>query len=565
MTEDVYEPLARYRDEFKAKFHDLAVAKFQELTDASGVDVAANRKLVREIRALEARAARARRRSAWALAGIVLGFLGAAGVAAFCCLAEGEPWRNPWVSGAGAASLLLGILCIGPFRRAQSRLFALTEEIRVKTDLAWRQMAPLNALYTWDVTTRLIEATVPRLQFDPYFAARRLDDLKRLYGWDDAYNKGKSVLFAQSGVINGNPFVFGDCLEQGWTTETYHGSLSISWTEIEDDAEGRPRRVTRHETLHASVSKPKPSYDTRTFLLYGNDAAPNLRFTREPSDLSDAGGGLFKSLRLHFATRKLKAFSRNLKDESQYTLMGNHEFEVLFQTMDRTNEVEYRLLFTPVAQLQMLALLKDRSVGYGDDFRFVKRDKINLVFAAHLDRFPLDTDPARFADWDWDAARGRFLDFNDTYFKNVYFGLAPLLAIPLYQQTRTHEEIWKDVLGPHEGASFWEHEALANYHGEDAFRHPDCITRSILKTELRARTDGTSRVMVTAHGFRGEPRTDYVSVYGGDGHYHDVPVEWTEYLPVARAREVSVREGVRPDRPLTPAEAVRRAIYSSLA
>ena len=46
MIEDVYEPLARYRDEFREKFATLAREKFKELTDRSGVDVRANRALV---------------------------------------------------------------------------------------------------------------------------------------------------------------------------------------------------------------------------------------------------------------------------------------------------------------------------------------------------------------------------------------------------------------------------------------------------------------------------------------------------------------------------------------
>ena len=56
MTEDVYEPLARYRDEFREKFARLAREKFNELTARSGVDVRANRALVAEIRRLQRQA-----------------------------------------------------------------------------------------------------------------------------------------------------------------------------------------------------------------------------------------------------------------------------------------------------------------------------------------------------------------------------------------------------------------------------------------------------------------------------------------------------------------------------
>ena len=45
---------------------------------------------------------------------------------------------------------------------------------------------------------------------------------------------------------------------------------------------------------------------------------------------------------------------------------------------------------------------------------------------------------------------------------------------------------------------------------------------------------------VTAHAFRGEERVDYVPKYGGDGKWHQVPVYWTEYLPVSRSSRVTV-------------------------
>ena len=264
--------------------------------------------------------------------------------------------------------------------------------------MAWKQMAPLNRLYTWDLTTRLIEQTVPRLAFDPYFTSRRLEDLRRLYGWSDRFNEGKSILFAQSGVINGNPFLFGEYLDQDWGTETYDGVLDIEWEEWEEDSDGDGHYVTRSETLHAQVEKPIPVYSRHKLLIYGNDAAPNLKFSREPSGFSSEGGGLIERWRKWRRLRKLEAFSRNLEDSSNFTLMGNHEFETWFHTPNRNNEVEFRLLFTPVAQLQMLALLQDHKVGYGDDFTFRKDHRINMLTSTHLDEAVLDTSPERFHD-----------------------------------------------------------------------------------------------------------------------------------------------------------------------
>ena len=411
---------------------------------------------------------------------------------------------------------------------------------------------------------------MPRLEFDPYFTAKRLESLRGQFGWDDSFNDGKSIIFAQSGVINGNPFVFGQYLDMEWGTKTYRGSREISWTEWEEDFDGKRRLVRKHETLYAQVIKPIPVYSERKLLVYGNDAAPNLSFSREPSGFSGSGGGLFDKMRQKWRLGRLKAYSRNLTDDSDFTLMSNHEFETWFHAKDRDNEVEFRLLFTPIAQMQMLKLMKDDSVGYGDDFAFSKQGKVNILVSRHLDEACIDTDPGQFRHWDYDEARRFFQAFNEDYFRVAYFSLAPLLAIPLYQQTRTHDEIWKGVVGRDE-SSFWEHESLANYHGEGKFRHPACITRSILKTNLLRREDGESEVEVTAYGYRGEERVDYEEVYGGDGNYHDVPVEWTEYLPVQRSSCMCLREGggacdeFRRRAYLSLESAHRRSILSFLA
>ena len=458
-----------------------------------------------------------------------------------------------------------------PLFNAVAKLFSsLESKIATHKGLAWNQMEPLNRLYTWDIPVKLIEATVPRLAFDPYFTAERLASLHGQFGWDDSFNDGKSIIFAQSGVINGNPFVFGHYLDMEWGEETYEGTKEISWTEWEEDENGRSRPVRRYETLHAHVTKPKPVYSEQKVLIYGNDAAPALSFTREPSGLTGNEGGLWSSIRKKWRLSRLKAHSRNLDDDSNFTLMSNHEFETWFHAKDRDNEVEFRLLFTPVAQTQMLNLMKDTKVGYGDDFTFVKRRKVNLLFSQHLTEATIDTDPSRFHSWDYDAAFASFVQFNERYFKDAYFALAPLLAIPLYQQTRTHEEIWKGIADGRASA-FWEHESVANYHGEDKFAHPSCITRSILKTQVIERAGGESTIAVTAHGYRGEERVDYKEVYGGDGKWHEVPVTWKEYLPVQRTSNMGISERGTPSDifkqrvAASHASAFRRSILSYLS
>ena len=546
MIEDVYEPLARYRDEFREKFAKLAAEKFRSLVEQSGVDAQANVALVTEIKRLEKSAEGAKSRMSLWMTLIVLAVVAIAGglLAAYAFyngyLDNGKTGTAVSLAVAGVAAMLLFTVFIRKWRAARDEHEEIARKIAQKKDEAWRQMAPLNALYDWDITPKLIEATVPRLAFDPFFTEGRLSELRHRFGWNDEFNEGKSMLFSQSGTINGNPFVFGEYREQTWGMKTYHGSLHIEWTEWDEDEEGRPRRIHRSETLTASVDKPIPEYGSDKFLAYGNDAAPDLSFSRHPAGLSELGDGFFDRMRKSRAMKKLEKFSRNLDDESQYTMMGNKEFETLFNTRNRNHEVQFRLLFTALAQTQLLALMKDRKVGYGDDFSFIKSQRINVILAKHLSEFPIDTDPSRFYDYDIRRAETTFRSFNESYFKSAYFALAPLLCVPLYQQTRTPEEIWKDVgITP---SSFWEHEAIVNWYGADHFKAPDCITESILKTEVVGERDGSREVAVTASGFRGEDRVDYVSVHGGDGNWHEVPVEWTQYLPVSRTSVVRLRD-----------------------
>lgn len=131
------------------------------------------------------------------------------------------------------------------------------------------------------------------------------------------------------------------------------------------------------------------------------------------------------------------------------------------------------------------------------------------------------------------------LEFNEKYFKDIYFAFAPLISIPLYQQTCTHEDIYNDNT---KQLSFWEHEAIANFYGDGHFKHPQCVTRSILKTTTVSRENGVSKILASAHGFRTQSRISYVKVFGGDGNWHNVAVKWDEYLPICNSSLISFAE-----------------------
>lgn len=555
MIEEIDNPLESYQRQFREEFLEAAKEEFQRLLDASGVDEEENARHVREIRRLEEALSKATNKKGCLSFIIFLLVLGAiaGGVAVYTGSQSHD--SQPIVFGILGAILSLVVLFVWvvPARkRAKTLEEQLTKDLEAEKAAAWAQMAPLNSRYDWDITARLIRKVCPILNFDPYFTQGRLAELENHFGWGRDYNTDeRSVLFSQSGDIQGNPFAFGEVLAQDWGTKTYTGSLTISWRETETDSDGHTHVVTRTEVLVASVDAPIPTYAIEKFLLYGNDAAPDLSFSRQPSSLSNAGDGWFDRMRKNRELKKLKAYSENLDDDSDYTLMSNHDFEVLFHATDRDHEIQFRLLYTPLAMQQMVSLLKDTKVGYGDDFRFIKQRKVNLVLPEHLRGFSLTTDPAIYFHYDLAAAREFFISHNAEYFKQIYFSFAPILCVPLYQQTRTAKTIYGYT--PGEESCFWEHESLANYLGEERFKHPASITRNILKTEKADRKGNASDIRVTAYGFRGERRLTYVTKWGGDGHYHDVPVEWIEYLPVSKTSQFSLCE----QKPLEPSDQER--------
>lgn len=55
-----------------------------------------------------------------------------------------------------------------------------------------------------------------------------------------------------------------------------------------------------------------------------------------------------------------------IKQGRNFTPLANTKFEVMFKAYDRNNEVQYRLLFTPLAQQNMLEILTGKA-GFGDD------------------------------------------------------------------------------------------------------------------------------------------------------------------------------------------------------
>lgn len=566
MESDYASPLDLFKDRLEEEHRESTSALFENLVETAGIDEKANFATVSNIRLFENKRDNAKSDltkwrwlrglnifSAITTAVLVLDF----SLTPLLFMKEnGNTFLFYQIFGADQA-LLFFLICglisainfwfLPKLKRivqtSEAKLEAIKVKLKKENDKAWSQMYPLNELYEWSTIPEIVSKTIPNFVLDPFFSTERLSELKQSFGWNNLYhNENYSTIFCQSGAVNGNPFFLVKTNDFKYVDKTYEGSLTISWQEQEaytdENDNTRYRTVTRTETLYASIVKPAPNYTRVNRIIYGNEAAPELNFSRRPNPLSGQGDGLFDGGALRRRIKKLKKKSRELDG---FMLMPNEEFDALFDAVDRDNEQQFRLLFTHLAQEEMVKILRDKEVGFGDNFDFIKRNKINIVRPDHLKDIDISASPDIFQDYDIVSARENFNEYSNDYFKYLYFSFAPIFAIPLYQFHRSHQEVYKDTYA--KTATSWEHESIANYFGCQMFEHPDSVTESILKTKVVESTPNTgTRLSVEAHGFRGVDRVAYVEVHGGDGRYHDVPVHWTEYIPVSKTSSLVCKE-----------------------
>lgn len=312
-------------------------------------------------------------------------------------------------------------------------------------------------------------------------------------------------------------------------TETYHGYKTIHWTERYRDSNGKWRTRTRSQTLHATVTKPKPFYNTQVILNYCAQGGPDLSFSRDASHLEQKSEREIERFVKRGEKKLKKKTDKAISQNSDFMSMSNSDFEVLFDALDRTDEVQFRTLFTPLAQTNMVDLILSR-LGYGDDFHFVKTKRTNRIISNHSQGRAINLLPGVYTSYSYDIIKENFIGKNMEFFKAVYFDFAPLLAIPLYQERPVHS--LKPIPDYAQLYSFKECEVLANAVDRTYMVHPDTKTQAILKSSFVSSKDRIDEMCITAYSYDIEKRVDVVSVRGGDGNYHNVPVEWDEYLPL---------------------------------
>lgn len=357
----IYEPLKTYKNELKDKHNENVNKYFDELVEKSQIDIAANKatitRLNKKIKLFDNIKKRISNYSFLRVFLIItaivlfvlplfhfnsdtynLDFLGILIIALEFIV--------------GIVLIVLIFKKINPFIKSlKTEKNVLRKRIDELTKEASIQMQPLNDLFEEEMALQLFKQTLPLINFDKYFDTKRLEYLVKRFGLSDAPDYNRSTLYVKSGDINGNPFYISNDLVHSLGTKTYTGSIIISWTTY-TTVNGKRVSQRRTQTLTASVNKPYPYYKEQSYLVYGNDAAPDLIFTREDSDAENMNE---KQIDRHVKrkVRKLQRKERKaIKKGGTFTTLAHSEFEVLFGAHDRNNEVQFRLLFTPLAQKQ---------------------------------------------------------------------------------------------------------------------------------------------------------------------------------------------------------------------
>lgn len=540
MDQLIFNPLEDYEKTLKNAHAANAEQFFEELVTRSGISKEENAAAVTKYNTQKNKADDDRKKaSLWkALRMLTIIAMVAAVIAAIVFFVKAN---HPIGFTAALAALglqLLWMLVLNPKIKKLNQIHA---EEQKKADallaICRKQMAPLNALFnSWDGIT-LIEKTIPKFDFLPAFSQEQEKDMRENYNLPDYNNEEHSILDTLSGRYNGNPFLFEQRRVHKMGLETYHGYKTISWTSHYTDSKGKHRTRTHSQTLHASVTKPKPFYHTETYLHYGAQAGPDLSFSRLNKHLEDMSQRAIDSL-VRKGERKLQdKATEALKNSQNFMGMTNTEFDVLFDALDRDHEVQFRMLFTPLAQTNMVDLLRSET-GYGDDFDFFKQQRMNTIVSEHSQKRSLLIQPDQFHSHDFETIRKNFLDGQAEYFRAVYFDFAPLLALPVYQEQPVHS--LDPLPNLSQKYSTWEHEALANALDSWLLAHPNSQTPAILKADYVGREQQAEQVRITAHSYDIIERMDLVPTLGNDGRVHIVQVPWKEYIPLSASKVISI-------------------------
>lgn len=207
-----------------------------------------------------------------------------------------------------------------------------------------------------------------------------------------------------SGSIFDNPFMVYNYKAQTWYMHTYTGSIPCTYTTT--DSQGHT--VTRTEIVTAAETLPAPQWNIGTELAYHFDKPAKLSFINDSS----------------------KKEMKKLNKKNIQSPMENKEFDKLFPAT-RSDEKDYRVVFTPLAQENFVKLFKEQKyvVGKNEDVTLV-----NIPGSGPM----LDTTHNEAEDYDLEAWRKKYCEWVSNLVHTIGLLSLPIASMPLYTQFETN-------------------------------------------------------------------------------------------------------------------------------
>ncbi len=434
------------------------------------------------------------------------------------------------ILGAILMGLSLGLFLI---RYLKNRKQLIRDRINEKKayDAVIEAIKPLNnLLLKHGIKEEILQKTMPEVKLNKYLMAEWHREFINEYGGKILLGKDENTYCNSilSGTLFNSPFIFVG--KRGWkyVDKEYEGSIVVTWTEIYTAGNETKSRV-RSEVLTATVTKPAPEFSDDNFLLFGTNVCTNLNFFRRPTSVNAMNEREIEKFVKKNSDELVKLTEKSIASNNSFRAMNNTKFEVLFNALNRNDEKEFRMMFTPIAQKNMVNLLLDKNNGYGDNFKFTKQGNVNLIENTQL---LMDAEIFKKSieceSYSYDQIAELFIQNLTKFFREFYFSIAPLLSVPDYvlseDQTLNAENDSR--------LSYYELERIAydaiSKKVNTSWTETDFVVNI---NEIGNVTDRDEEFSVEAQGFSTTMQTDYVTKLGPDGALHTIPVPWTKYDP----------------------------------
>ncbi|WP_100917061.1 MAG1210 family protein [Spiroplasma floricola] len=545
----IYEPLKEYETTLKKKFEDTLEEEFDKLVKLSGVDKEANEKLMKSIKSDRKKIAKANDR--YQLMKRWKGFLfiffivftiitTTVVLSIFINLSLFIANISLYGKALYLRILIMGIYAIYSFfylkyffikyKKFWKEIDKLKARAEENIEVAWQQMKKLNDLFEWGIPLKLFSKTIDFIKFDNNLTSNKMQYLISRYNLP-LKNKTYSTKSLISGEIAKNPFLIWERSFFIMEDITYSGQKNFQYKRniIEDN--GDISYSIDDKVLRAEIVKQIPVFKTEKVVLFMSDLIPNLSYTRKPQNLNSLN---LKELE-EFINKNKELLEKkaidSIKENSSFNLMNNTEFESYFNVQNRSNEIEFRRLFTPIAQKNMIELIADLKSGFGDDFTLEKKGMITWIKSDRLKNWYFDQNPVDYTSFSLDSIKQKFFDINRVQFRHMYFTLAPILATPALINTNAKSLIIDSPeVNTNSSPSTHVLESIIYKFLDDNYSFTLFKKESILDLTSIEESGGINISNLNVNSFNRNSTTEFIVKKTPDGDQRNIPIKYKNFL-----------------------------------